>query len=72
VTATGDRRLDLAVRLRYAGVESVVVPEPLDAVDRAVQAAAIRDTGHDVDRAPGPAVDFVGNYTAFADLRSRA
>ena len=71
VMATGDRRLDLAVRLRYAGVESAVVPEPLDAVDRAVR-PRYRDTGHDVDRAPGPAVDFVGNYTAFADLRARA
>ncbi len=37
VMVTGERRLDLAVRLRYAGVEAVVVSDPVAAVDRAVQ-----------------------------------
>ncbi len=65
VVATGDRRLDLAVRLRYAEVPCTVVPDPLDALDRAVGC---------VPAPAGPAVpgiDFVGNYTAFAELRSR-
>jgi UDP-N-acetylmuramyl tripeptide synthase len=60
VVASGERRLDLAVRLRYAGVEATVVADPLAAVDAAV------------DRAVGDSVDFVGNYTAFADLRAWA
>lgn len=58
VVATGDRRLDLAVRLRYAGVDHEVVDGPIAALD------------HALDRAePGAAVEFLGNYTAFADLR---
>jgi len=58
--ATGDRRLDLAVRLRYAGVDAEVVVDPTDAVDRALGTA------------PGSSpLDVVGNYTAFADLRDR-
>jgi UDP-N-acetylmuramyl tripeptide synthase len=60
VVVTGDRRLDLAVRLRYARVDAEVVPDPMDAVDRALGMA----TG------PSP-LDVVGNYTAFADLRDR-
>ena len=56
VVATGDRRLDLAVRLRYAEVEHVVVAGPVAALDHAV-------------RGPGGPVEFLGNYTAFADLR---
>ena len=35
VVATGDRRLDLAVRLRYAEVDHTVVAGPLAALDRA-------------------------------------
>jgi lipid II isoglutaminyl synthase (glutamine-hydrolysing) len=58
VVATGERRLDLAVRLRYAGVEHTVVDGPVTAVD------------HAVARSPeGARVEFLGNYTAFADLR---
>ena len=64
VVATGDRRLDLAVRLRYAGVVSTVVADPLAAVDRAVDAS-------DASVGSAAPVDFVGNYTAFADLRDR-
>ena len=66
VVATGDRRLDLAVRLRYAGVATTVVADPFDAVDQAAQS-----TGSAAGGSPVP-IDFVGNYTAFADLRSRA
>jgi hypothetical protein len=65
VVATGDRCLDLAVRLHYAGVAATVVADPLAAVDRAVGEA-----GRDATGAPGP-LDVVGNYTAFADLRGR-
>jgi len=58
VVATGDRRLDLAVRLRYAEVAHDVVDGPLAALDHALAA-------------PGPeaTTEFLGNYTAFADLR---
>ena len=63
VVATGDRRRDLAVRLRYAEVDCTVVADPLDAVDRAVPTTP--------PSSPAAAVDFVGNYTAFADLRGR-
>ncbi len=59
MVATGDRRLDLAVRLHYAEVDHVVVADPLDALDRAAAAT------------PDGSVDFLGNYTAFADLRRR-
>ena len=56
VVATGERSADLAVRLRYAGVDHVRVSDVLDAVERA----------------QAPEVDFVGNYTAFQDLRAGA
>ncbi len=62
VVATGDRRLDLAVRLRYAEVAHVVVDGPLAAVDHAVRSVP---TGAGRDES----VQFLGNYTAFADLR---
>jgi len=58
VVATGDRRLDLAVRLRYAEVAHDVVDGPLAALDHALGRAA-----------PGSPAEFLGNYTAFADLR---
>ena len=79
VVATGDRRLDLAVRLRYAEVAHTVVSDPLTALDRAVE----RDAGHGSPRVPpDPSaapptlarprpIEFLGNYTAFADLRRR-
>ncbi|MGD0320822.1 MAG: MurT ligase domain-containing protein [Acidimicrobiales bacterium] len=53
VVATGERCRDLAVRLRHAGVEHLVVRDQLDALDRAGSAQ----------------VDYVGNYTAFQQLR---
>lgn len=63
---TGDRRRDLAVRLRYAQVDHEVVDDPVEAVDRA---AALLPAPTE---ASSPAeLLFVGNYTAFADVRRR-
>ncbi len=53
VVATGERARDLAVRLRYARVDHEVEVD---------QVAALH-------RAGLPTVDYVGNYTAFQDLR---
>jgi lipid II isoglutaminyl synthase (glutamine-hydrolysing) len=58
VVATGERRLDLAVRLRYADVGHAVVDGPVAAVDHAVSSSP-----------GGTRAEFLGNYTAFADLR---
>jgi UDP-N-acetylmuramyl tripeptide synthase len=55
VVATGERYLDLAVRLHYAGVEHVAQPDLV----RAVEAAG-----------PGK-VDVVANYTSFHQLLAR-
>jgi UDP-N-acetylmuramyl tripeptide synthase len=71
VVATGDRRLDLAVRLRYAGVPYAVVADPLSALDRAID-TTVAPAETDASSAATPAaIDFLGNYTAFADLRKR-
>ena len=71
VVATGERCRDLAVRLRYAEVDHQVVADPLQAVDRAVQ-SAVALSGAAASGAEGPpSVEFLGNYTAFAQLRSR-
>jgi UDP-N-acetylmuramyl tripeptide synthase len=64
VVVTGDRRYDLAVRLRYAEVGCEVVADPLDALDHAIEASRS-------GKVSAPVIDFVGNYTAFAELRSR-
>jgi UDP-N-acetylmuramyl tripeptide synthase len=53
VVATGDRGLDLAVRLRYADVPHLFVPD---------YRAAVRAAG-------GPEVDLAANYTSFQDAR---
>ena len=58
VVATGERRLDLAVRLHYAEVDHVVVDGPVSAIDHATRRSTDDTT-----------VEFLGNYTAFADLR---
>ncbi|HAM01352.1 MAG TPA: hypothetical protein DCQ30_03865 [Acidimicrobiaceae bacterium] len=55
VVATGERAGDLAVRLRYAGVSHAVVDDQLDALGAS----------------GAPRVEYVGNYTAFQDLRRR-
>ncbi len=70
VIATGERCRDLAVRLRYAGVDHRVVIDPLRAVDAAIDLSP----DHAVDghsASPDDHVEFLGNYTAFAQLRSR-
>ena len=55
VAASGDRSRDLAVRLRYAGVDHQRIDDPI---------AAIRAVG------PGP-VDVAANYTALRDIDGR-
>ncbi len=57
VVATGDRGRDLAVRLRYAGVDHVFVTDLAVAARRA-----------ETER-PGATVDVIGNYSAFQDYR---
>ncbi|HET9070844.1 MAG TPA: MurT ligase domain-containing protein [Acidimicrobiales bacterium] len=65
VVATGERSRDLAVRLHYAEVDHVRVDDLLEAVAvAAADPAAATASGR-------PAVDVVGNYTAFQQLRSR-
>ena len=61
VVATGERCHDLAVRLRYAEVDHVTVPD----LAAAVAAAAGAGSG------AGP-VDVVANYTSFQQLRKLA
>ena len=72
VVATGDRRLDVGVRLRYAEVAHTLVVDPLAAVDRAMETSPSTMTGlaDPASEARG-GIDFLGNYTAFADLRRR-
>jgi UDP-N-acetylmuramyl tripeptide synthase len=53
LVATGERAADLGVRLKYAGVDHVVVRD---------QVAALSATG-------SAQVEYVGNYTAFQQLR---
>jgi CobQ-like glutamine amidotransferase family enzyme len=53
VVATGERRDDLAVRLLHAGVRHLIASDPI---------GALQDFGD------GP-IDFIGNYTAFQDVR---
>ena len=58
VVAIGDRRLDLAVRLAYAGVDHVLADDLRSAV-----ALARRSSGWSPERP----IDVVANYTAFRD-----
>lgn len=55
VAAAGERYLDLAVRLRYAGIDAVADPDPLVAAALVV----------------GDRVEVVATYTAFVDLVRR-
>ncbi|HTW98326.1 MAG TPA: MurT ligase domain-containing protein, partial [Acidimicrobiales bacterium] len=64
VVATGERRLDLAVRLLHAGVAHQVAAQPVAAVEIAARHAAA--AGH------GQVIEAIGNYTAFQDLRRHA
>lgn len=61
VIATGDRRLDLAVRLLHAQVDHVVIADPY-APDAPLPPAA-REV---------PVLDNAATYTAFHELRTRA
>jgi lipid II isoglutaminyl synthase (glutamine-hydrolysing) len=65
VVATGTRRLDLSVRLRYAGIAHEVVDDPHSAIGRAAALALAAMPEAHPDHV---AVDFIGNYTAFYDL----
>jgi UDP-N-acetylmuramyl tripeptide synthase len=65
VVVTGDRRRDLAVRLRYAEVAATVVDDPVAAVEHALD-GLVPPAG-----VTAPSVEFLGNYTAFAELRGR-
>jgi lipid II isoglutaminyl synthase (glutamine-hydrolysing) len=56
VAASGERALDVAVRLEYGGVECFVERDPL------VAAA----------RLPGPTVDIIASYTQFTHLTKRS
>lgn len=60
VVATGDRGRDLAVRLRYAGVDHEFVEDLRDAVVHATATAR------------GNEIDIIGNYSAFQDFRKLA
>jgi lipid II isoglutaminyl synthase (glutamine-hydrolysing) len=60
VVATGERSADLSVRLHYAGVEHLRERDSQQAVHEAASASG--------DSGTVP-VDFIGNYTAFSDLR---
>ena len=71
--ATGDRRRDLALRLRYAEVAYTVVDDPLAAVDRAIEmrpSPVSQHAGSSEQEVADP-IDLLGNYTAFAELWSR-
>ncbi len=57
VAASGERRLDLALRLQTAGIDCLIVADGLDAV-RSVAGV-------------GEAVDLVGTYTAFHEMLDR-
>ncbi len=62
VVATGERGLDLAVRLHYADVDQRYVADPVEAVEVATDAA--RSAGL-------REIDVVANYTSFQALRAR-
>lgn len=62
IVATGDRGRDLAVRLRYAGVDHVFISDPVNAVQTAAQRAGSKDIE----------IDVMGNYSAFQEFRKVA
>jgi CobQ-like glutamine amidotransferase family enzyme/UDP-N-acetylmuramyl tripeptide synthase len=85
VIATGERAADLAVRLRYAGVTHRLIADQVAALRAAADLGGGKRGGTDrtaagTDGAPGTGgttgaadtdVDYVGNYTAFQQLRRR-
>jgi UDP-N-acetylmuramyl tripeptide synthase len=62
VVATGERCLDLSVRLHYAGVDHATEPDQL----RAIEAAGSR-----AKDSATVTIDYIGNYTAFSELVRR-
>ena len=68
VVATGERCLDLAVRLRYAGLAHLTLRDPVPAVRAAGAAGGVDRRG----AGGAPQVEFIGNYTAFHDLLASA
>jgi lipid II isoglutaminyl synthase (glutamine-hydrolysing) len=73
VVASGERCRDLAVRLKYAEIDHVMVEDPVRAVAEAARAATANGTAPGDGSATGAApVDVVGNYTAFQELRRAA
>ena len=79
VVATGERSADLAVRLHYAEVDHVRVPDLIEAVREAGRHASSRArTAPPAPAGPAtpaagtrPVVDVVANYTPFQELRTR-
>jgi UDP-N-acetylmuramyl tripeptide synthase len=78
VVATGERCLDLAVRLHYAEVAHRTVRDPVEAIDVAARGVAgtaatagVGGTAGVAGAGRGAAVDFIGNYTAFFDVVGR-
>jgi UDP-N-acetylmuramyl tripeptide synthase len=69
VVATGERCLDLSVRLQYAGVDHTAVRDQVEAVLVAAREAG-RRPGRTVE-ADTWRVEYIGNYTAFHDLYAR-
>jgi UDP-N-acetylmuramyl tripeptide synthase len=65
---SGERRRDLAVRLRYAGVHHEVVEDLVEAVR--VAGAGGGGPARGDTREVGGTVDVIANYTAFQDLRA--
>jgi len=61
VVATGERCLDLSVRLHYAEVPHCTVRSPVEAIAVAAGSEPARDTR----------IEFIGNYTAFFGLLER-
>ena len=67
MVASGERCLDLSVRLQYADVPHSTKRDPVEAVR-----AAARSRGSRPFISGEPArVDYIGNYTAFHDLLER-
>ncbi|MCB1251600.1 MAG: DUF1727 domain-containing protein, partial [Acidimicrobiales bacterium] len=60
VVATGERRHDLAVRLRYAEVDHATAP-------RLAEAVALAARRGDPAATPARRVGLIANYTAFQD-----
>lgn len=62
VVATGERRHDLAVRLRYAGIDHIAA----ETIDEAVRVASGRP-----EHRAGDTIDIAANYTAFQQYHER-